>query len=363
MSQTVTRAFRRLPLLSAAALAVSFTACATPAPAPAGPTAGTGATPAPAAAPATAPAAQFEQDRQSILAMEGDFAVTFDFTETVSFDADYVIAPPKLSGAREVVRVIEDRGDFISLQHILVASHGDEAFPIKHWRQDWQYEPARVLIFIGGNTWEWRDVPQAERSGKWSQTVYQVDDAPRYGALAAWTYDLGTPTWAPPHEWRPLPRRDMTTRSDYHTINAVNRHVITPQGWVHEQDNDKVVLSGGEPRLLAREVGVNSYARSSEFDVAVATDYWAATEAFWAEIRDEWDAVARQQDRFGLTLQGETEGLYVPLLELAGDVADGTVSLSDAGPRGRALVRQFVTFDPAPLADRVAQTPKVGGDS
>lgn len=347
-------------LMPAGALAVlCLAACAT-----AGSTStSVQAPPAAPQAPATemADPAKFERDRQSIIAMAGDFKVTFDFIETVSFDADYVVMPPKISGAQEVVRVIEDRGDFISLQHILVATHGGETFPIKHWRQDWQYEPARVLVFIGGNAWEWRDLSVEDRKGKWSQTVYQVDDAPRYGAIAAWTYDLGAPTWAPPHEWRPLPRRDMTTRNDYHTINAVNRHVITPLGWVHEQDNDKIVLSSSEPALLAREVGVNTYERDSDFAVNVAVDYWAGTEDFWSEIRDEWAKVASENTRFGLTLQGETEALYNPLLTLAGEVVDGTLPLAEATAKGRAIVRDHVTFNPAPLKERVAATPAAEG--
>lgn len=312
---------------------------------------------------APASPAMFERDRQSILSMAGDYRVTFDFTETVSFDADYVVKPPKLSGAHEVVRVIEDRGDFISLQHILVAAHDGKTFPIKHWRQDWQYEPERVLVFIGANAWEWRDISEADRKGKWSQTVYQVDDAPRYGAVAAWSYENGAASWSPPHEWRPLPRRDMTTRDDYHAINAMNRHVVTPFGWAHEQDNDKLILSESEPRILAREIGVNTYQRYDDFDVSVATDYWAATEDFWKAIRAEWDEVAGQSGRFGLTIQGETEELYSPLLELAGDLAEGRLTSEEAQAKGRAFLRSFVTFEPGPLQTRVAATPPIGNDS
>lgn len=348
----------RLTLFSgAAAMAILMGACAA-GPAPASNV----AAPAPAQTEAPNPA-RFEQDRQSILAMAGDFKVSFDFIETVSFDADYTLKPPKVSGAYEVVRVIEDRGDFISLQHILVASHGEATFPIKHWRQDWQYEPERILSFTGGNTWQWRDVGEAERRGAWSQTVYQVDDAPRYSAVARWTYDLGPATWAPPHEWRPLPRRDMTTRSDYHTINAVNRHVITPLGWVHEQDNDKLVLSAAAPFALAREVGVNTYQRDSGFAVDVAVDYWAATDPFWKEIRAEWADIASKTEQFGLTVQGESDALYMPLLELAQDYADGKVPLGDAVTKGRETVRRFVTTRPAALADRIAATPVIAPET
>lgn len=302
-------------------------------------------------------AATFAQDRAAILAMAGDYKVTFDFRETVSLSPGYEQKSPELSGAYEVVRVIEDRADFISLQHILVID-AERPFPVKHWRQDWQYEPERVLVFTGGNTWTWRDVSQADRRGKWSQIVYQVDDTPRYGAVAAWTHEAGLAEWTPPREWRPLPRRDMTTRDDYHAIDAVNRHVITPDGWVHEQDNTKLVL-GNTPAPLVREIGVNIYLRTSDFPVRAATDYWAATEDFWAGIRAEWALIEGEARSFGLTIQGETEALYNPLLELADKMAAGEGDATGLTQEGRAMLRQFVTFEPEPLEARIAATPAV----
>lgn len=299
--------------------------------------------------------ASFEQDRRSILAMTGDYKVTFDFTETVSFVDGYDLKEPKLSGGHESVRVIEDRGDFISLQHLLVVGPDDSAFVVKHWRQDWQYEPARVLTFIGGNAWEWRDVPASERSGTWSQTVYQVDDAPRYGAVAKWTYNDGIAEWTPAHEWRPLPRRDMTTRDDYHAVNAVNRHVITPWGWVHEQDNAKLMLDSA-PQALVREVGVNTYKAFDDYPVSAAEDYWAGTADFWAGVRAEWTRIADENERFAITIKGETEDLYDPLLELAGKVKSGEKELEPALVKARETIARFVTADIGTLADRLRPT-------
>ncbi|GAB5458297.1 MAG: hypothetical protein Hens3KO_13270 [Henriciella sp.] len=302
--------------------------------------------------------ANFEMDRESILAMTGDYKVTFDFTETVSFVSGYELKDPKLSGGHESVRVVEDRGDFISLQHTLVV--GPDAAPIvvKHWRQDWQYQPERVLVFVGGNAWEWRDVPVAEQSGAWSQTVYQVDDAPRYGAVAQWTYEDGIAEWTPPHEWRPLPRRDMTTRDDYHAVDAVNRHVITPWGWVHEQDNSKLILSG-DPVALVREVGVNTYRKFDGYPISAAEDYWAATGDFWAGVRAEWTRIETENERFAITIQGETEDLYMPLLALADDVKDGKKALEPALVEARAVIDRFVTPELGQLADRLRPTTTV----
>ena len=304
---------------------------------------------------ADTPDSQFQADREAILSMAGNFKVKFDFNETVSFPDDYYLKPRKVSGGDEVVLVVEDRGDFISLQHILVVG-GEHKMAIKHWRQDWQYEPARVLTFVGGNAWEWRDVPAEERAGTWSQTVYQVDDAPRYGAVAAWSHENGVAQWQPPHEWRPLPRRDMTTRDDYHAINAMNRHVITPWGWVHEQDNSKIMLSGDAPQILAREMGLNTYRRDDDFETEIATDYWSGTAEFCAGVRDHWSRIEAEHEAFAITIKGETEALYMPLLSLAAEVADGSKDNMEAQEEARKLINNFVTSDLGNLEDRLRPT-------
>lgn len=283
--------------------------------------------------------------------MAGDFGVTFDFRETVSFEDGYELKE-KVSGAHEVVRVIEDRGDFISLQHILVA--GPE--PIKHWRQDWHYEPETVLIFVGGNAWETREVAEADREGAWSQVVYQVDDAPRYGAVARWTHENGAAEWLPAAEWRPLPRRDATTRDDYQAIDAINRHAITPEGWVHEQDNSKLILNEDTPRLLVREVGINTYRRVESSDAQIADGYWAATQEFWAGVRSEWEAL-EANGSFGLTVQGEPEPVYMPILSIAQRVAEGDIVVDDAIAEARTVVQNFSTLEIGSLADRLAVPP------
>ena len=307
---------------------------------------------APVDTPAVAEsAAKFERDREAILAMAGNYKVTFNFTETVPFVAGYELKDPYVTGGHEVVRVIEDRGEYISLQHILVVG-GDEKFPVKHWRQDWIYEPDSVLVFIGGNAWEKRPVSDAEARGKWAQVVYQVDDAPRYGALAAWTHANGMSEWDPPAEWRPLPRRDATKRDDYHTIAAVNRHAITPSGWVHEQDNAKLILTD-EPPVLVREIGVNTYTRFDDFEIAIADDYWAATEDYWAAVRAEWARIEAEHDAFGLSIKGEPEELYMKLLTLADEVETGEKTERKAIRKAREIIGDYTTTRVGDLAERL----------
>src|ERR1700755_916900 len=108
---------------------------------------------------------------------------------------------------------------------------------------------------VGGRR---RTVPgRGRRRSIRAQTVYQVEDSPRYGAVGAWTHANGVSQWTPPAEMRPLPRRDMTTRNDYDAMLAVNRHTITPIGWVQEEENSKVVLQGNA-KTIVREIGINT---------------------------------------------------------------------------------------------------------
>ena len=306
----------------------------------------------PAAADESGAAKAFEKDREAILAMAGDYKVTFDFQETVALTDGYELKEDKLSGGYEIVRVIEDTGSFISLQHILVVGSEDEKFPVKHWRQDWTYEPTEVLTFIGGNAWAMRPVSEEQADGAWAQEVYQVDDSPRYGAVGDWSHDNHVSQWTPPAEWRPLPRRDMTTREDYDAVLAVNRHTITPFGWVHEQDNSKLVLDS-DPNILVREIGFNTYRHDEDFDVAIGDDYWNATKNYWAGVRAAWEKLEAGGKPFGLTMQGEPEALYQPLLELAGNVEDGATTTEDAIDQASDVIEAFTTTDIGTLADRV----------
>jgi len=293
------------------------------------------------AAPASDPdKSAFERDREAILAMAGNFEVRFDFIETVALEPDYELKERDISGGTEMVRVLEDTGDFISLQHTLVMDVGEDQPPVvvKHWRQDWAYEPESVMAYQGADLWEATPVAPEDRDGAWAQTVYQVDDSLRYAAAARWRHDGKISTWEPAVSWRPLPRRDDTTRQDYDVIAGVNRHTVAPWTWWHEQDNSKLVLQdGGAPKELVRETGVNTYARSEEFSPQAGEEYWEKTGAFWAEARALWRA-AEATGRVAVRDTPQGELLYMPMLEIAAKVETGELALADAVSQARALM-------------------------
>ena len=294
----------------------------------------------------TADAAHFEQDRRSILAMAGDFRVRFEFDETTSFLDGYEPRDPTRSGGHEIVRVLEDRGDFISLQHTLVAEHGGQLIIIKHWRQDWTYQPETVLTYAGPDTWALTPVPAAERAGAWSQTVWQTDDSPRYGGVGRWDYSNNVASWES-RALRPLARRDATRNPPYDRYDAMNRHVLTPTGWVHEQDNFKVRQGADGLETVVHEFGVNTYTRFDDYNVAAGDAYWTATADYWAAVRGFWDAAILAGDgQVHVDEQAEWGSeVSEALMTLADRIQAGEVATDDGIAQARRIIAAETTAE------------------
>lgn len=290
---------------------------------------------------------KFHRDRQAILAMAGNYHVRFSFEETASFVEGYQLKDPYVTEGNEIVRVIQDEGDFISLQHMLVVEGiWGEDVPIKHWRQDWLYEPDHVFEYVGHNVWRTRHVSEVERRGKWAQLVYQVDDSPRYAAVAEWRHEQGVSSWTSPPTWRPLPRREATKRDDYDVLVSVNRQALTPTGWVHEQESSKLIL-GDDPHILVHEIGVNTYTSSNEFQIQIAEDYWKDTKPFWSEVRAEWKQVEDEFNAFRVKTRGQSGKLYNRILALADHARSGELDMGVAAARARKIIRASTTTDVA----------------
>lgn len=292
---------------------------------------------APFAGGAFAATSAKDLDRQAIKAMAGDFKVRFDFRETVAMVPDYTLHPPKPSGGHEVVRVIEDSPNKIVLQHLLVAEmDGMPPMVIKHWRQDWIWEPKKVLTYAGSSKWVQTPVPAANRAGAWSQTVWQTDDSPRYGGVGRWTHDFGESRWTSGRTWRPLARRDAIRNPAYDRYDAINRHIITPTGWVHLQDNAKIGPRNGQLTTIVQEDGLNTYVRFNEFAVAVADNYWTKSAEYWAAVRALWDANAAKGT---ITVQEEAQNGSVTgpkLMGLAEEIVDAGKTTAAAIAEARA---------------------------
>lgn len=312
------------------------------------------ASPAPALADdpivreASAHKAAFEADRQTILAMAGDFKVTFDMQESTPWMEGYTPLERKISGGYESVRVIEDTGTRIVLQHLLVTGDQDKPYVVKHWRQDWQYEPAEVLAFKGGDVWEMTPVPEKLRAGRWSQTVYQVDDSPRYAAWGAWDNTQGIKRWRSSWTARPLARRDAVRNPVYDHYVGINRHQLTPTGWIHWQDNTKMMMpkdagkdGSDKPVPVVQEYVLNTYERFDGYNVAAAEDYWAKTAPYWEAVRAKWDEVAAAKGGIRIAQEADVgTDIAAELLTLADAIKDGKAEVGEASAKAVALIAQ-----------------------
>ena len=76
--------------------------------------------------------------------------------------------------------------------------------------------------------------------GQWTQKVFQVDDSPRYEGSGYWVH-LDQKSYWENTTSAPLPRREYTKRNDYNVTERGNRQEITSTGWVHDQNNKKII--------------------------------------------------------------------------------------------------------------------------
>lgn len=277
-----------------------------------------------------------ERDRRAILAMAGSYRVTFDFLEIASYApaGDASKLGPYQSWATEKVYVDRDEPGFVSLVHILdmrmVGPDGKASEPMvtKHWRQDWHYEPEAIVEHVGRDRWQRRTVPAGARRGAWLQTVYQVDESPRYASLGRWEHNASFSTWVSGETRRPLPRREWSVRQDYDTLIGHNRHTVHATGWTQEENNLKARLDtqhrpdAAQP-YLGREVGIARYERLKDGDFTAADRYYAATRGFWNEVQAAWSAAFAKHGT--VTLKGPVDklGLFMPLFERADQIEQG----------------------------------------
>jgi len=252
------------------------------------------------------------KDKNAIKEMCGCFEVTFNFAETFNYsdNPDYKPSKTKVDKGLEWAGLVEDENNKISIQHLLQVGNPAEPMIIKHWRQDWLYENTDFYMFSGDNNWTFEQKDKNDVKKQWTQKVYQVDDSPRYEGSGSWVHVDGKSYWENTTT-APLPRREYTKRSDYNITLRGNRHEITKDGWVHDQDNSKIIRKAGkEDVVLAKEKGYNTYVRVADSKCKAAADWWKANNAKWQLVRNKWDEVYGRNTDLSLETKVEFKELY-----------------------------------------------------
>jgi hypothetical protein len=255
---------------------------------------------------------KLEQDRQAIRALAGFYKVTFNYAETFAPDTNYKFHPRYNSWGNEWAVIVEDSPKKIVIQHLLAIT---DSMVIKHWREDWVYEPISYLTYDKDNVWKKAMLKPNDIKGRWVQRVYQVDDSPRYESIGTWVHVDGK------HQWQseadsPLPRREFTRRSDYNVLRRGNRVYLTPEGWMFEQDNKKIVRSATGDKLLAQEKGYEEFTKTGEAQFTYAKKWWSEQQSYWADVRQVWDDIFTKANTIKLNPKVNGKLLFERLFEL-----------------------------------------------
>jgi len=255
------------------------------------------------------------EDIKAIKAMCGCYEVEFNFAETFKYSKDekYVPSKTKYDRGLEWVELVEDQPNKIVMQHLLIVS---DSMIVKHWRQDWEFENTKFYQFNKDKTWKFQTLPKNDVKGQWSQKVFQVDDSPRYEGTATWVHVDGKHYWTNTTD-APLPRREHTIRNDYNVLKRTNTHEITKDGWIHDQDNEKILRDeAGKDNLIAKEKGTDYYKKVADSKCVAAQDYWKKNAAVWKNVRSKWQSVYDRNKDLNLETKVDNKQIYEFLFDL-----------------------------------------------
>lgn len=252
------------------------------------------------------------KDKNAIKEMCGCFEVTFNFAETFNYskDENYKPSKTKMDRGLEWATLVKDENNKIVIQHLLQVGNPNDPMIIKHWRQDWEYENKDFYMFNGDNNWTFIQKNNRDVKKQWTQKVYQVDDSPRYEGSGTWVHVDGKSYWES-ETTAPLPRREYTKRSDYNITLRGNRHEITSYGWVHDQNNSKIIREAGKKDvLLAKEKGYNTYKKVADSKCKAASDWWTTKNEKWQLVRNKWDTIFSRNKNLSLEAKVDNKPLY-----------------------------------------------------
>ncbi|MBI1343128.1 MAG: hypothetical protein GC171_09355 [Terrimonas sp.] len=271
----------------------------------------------------------------------GCFEVDFKYAETFAADPGYQYHERDETGATaELALPVWVSDHKLVIQHLLIVSPN---FIVKHWREEWTYENPVLWRYLGDRTWVKEKLDPEKVQGKWTQTVWEVSDEPRYQGISAFVQTGNDLSWQNTTD-APLPRREYSVRNDYNILQRTNRLHLAADGYVHEQDNKKVIRSGGKDRVLVEEKGYNTYKRVEEKECTAAKLYWDQHKVFWTRVREIWDAYLDKTDTLRLRDQVGGKKLHDNLLALANEVANRDFSRDTLDQMIRETIEKFMVF-------------------
>ena len=107
---------------------------------------------------------------------------------------------------------------------------------------------------------------------------------------------------------------NKTKRKDYNLMIRSNRHQITDDGWVHIQDNKKILKNNNETTLLAEEKGINTYNKVLNKKCSLAESWWHENKDKWTSVRNTWEKIYDKKKDLQINEKVDGMRLYEYLL-------------------------------------------------
>ncbi len=286
--------------------------------------------------------AQDPADRKIIDKLCGCFEVVFKYAETFSPVTGYKFHErDETGGTAELALPIEVSDKKIVIQHLLIVS---PTVIVKHWREEWTYENPVIWKYKGDRVWVKETLPLEKVKGKWTQTVWEVADEPRYQGFSQFVSLDGKMIWQNTTD-APLPRREYAVRSDYNILRRTNRMNITDTGYVHEQDNQKIIRSAVNDQLLVEEKGLNTYKRIADKECAAALIYWEKNKDYWGRVRQIWSDYLNTHDAISLKNKIDNKFLHEYLIAQAKDYAANKIEANAIDAMIKNELTRFINGD------------------
>ena len=112
-----------------------------------------------------------------------------------------------------------------------------------------------------------------------------------------------------------LPRREYTKRSDYNITLRRNKHLIVEEGWIHDQDNDKIIREKRKDDFVTPRKG-STPIQELMMNVVKVQYWWEENKTFWALVRASWANIYGKNKDLKLDEKVDGKRLYEILFSM-----------------------------------------------
>ena len=125
-----------------------------------------------------------------------------------------------------------------------------------------------------------------------------------------------------------------------------NRHEITDYGWLHEQDNQKVIREQEGDKELAWEKGWSTYTKVNDKKCQPAKDWWKENHEFWNDVRSVWGEVFRTKETLAINMNVDNNIMFMRFFSLGNEVSgEGYYDSEHTKKKIKAIIQKHLATD------------------